>query len=150
MNDDILGGVRLRLATQSFAVLSTRGSDGAPHSTIVCFASADEGRTLLFVTPRSTRKFANILASPEVTLMVDDRTLFLGDLKDIWGIEARGPVEVVDDESSAYRQVFLAKFPDMADFVMASSSALCRLRVRSYDVVHRFQEVMRVSPEEQP
>ncbi len=148
MNSEMLRSeIKNLLEGQSFAVLSTRSDQEAPHSTIVCFVSADELETLVFATPRTTRKFANLVARPETTLFIDDRTQFLGNLKDIWAIEARGLFrEASADESSAYRALFLNKYPDLKDFVDAASSALCLLDVRSYDVVHQFQDVMRYLP----
>ena len=145
------GGLRLalkiRLEEQPFAVLSTHGHAGTPHATIVCFVTADDLHSLVFVTPRSTRKFALLRERPEAALFVDDRTLDVSDLKDIYGIEARGPVrELAPDEIPAYRELFLRKYPDLTDFADATGSAWCLLEVDSYDVVHRFQEVLRYSP----
>ncbi len=148
MNSETLRSAIInRLESQSFAILSTRGNQDAPHSTIVCFASADELETLIFFTPRASRKFANLIDRPETTLFIDDRSLFMGNLKDIWGIEARGRFrEATAEESPAYRGLFLNKYPDLIDFVDAKSAALCLLDVQSYDAVHHFQDVMRYFP----
>ena len=121
MNREMLGAeIKKHLESQSFAVLSTRSENEAPHSTIVCFVSADDLETLVFVTPRTTRKFANLIVRPEATLFIDDRSSFMGNLKDIWAIEARGIFrEASVDESKAYGRLFLNKYPDLADFAAA-------------------------------
>ena len=74
---------------QLFAVLATRGG-GAPHLNIVCFAPADELRTILFATPRQSLKFANLQSQPEASLFVDNRSNRLQDLQEVYGVEIAG------------------------------------------------------------
>jgi hypothetical protein len=84
-------------------------------------------------------------------MFIDDRTLYLGDLTDIWGIEARGRFhEASPPEIDGYRNIFMKKYPALGEFSTASSSAWCVLEVQSYDVVHRFQEVERFYPGGEP
>jgi uncharacterized protein YhbP (UPF0306 family) len=149
MKPDELGeGMRLRLDEQSFAVLSTLDAVGLPHSTIVCFCAADHLATLAFVTPRTTRKFENLRLHPDAALFIDDRSNSMADIKNIWGIEARGRVRVASDlETPAYRDLFLTKYPTMEDFILADSSAICLLEVEKYDIVNRFQDVTHYVPD---
>lgn len=140
------------LAGQLFAVLATHG-DRAPHLNIVSFAPADELATVLFATPRQTRKFANLLARSEVSLFVDNRSNRARDLEEVFGIEISGVArEVSREEPSAaagaaaaarhYREIYLARFPELEDFVDSPGTALVAVSVRRYDVVHRFQDVV--------
>lgn len=146
--DEIGEGMKIRLDRQTFAVLSTLDAAGLPHSTIVCFCTADHLATLAFVTPRTTRKFENLLLRPDATLFIDDRSNSMADIKSIWGIEATGRVrEASDLERPAYRDLFMAKYPTMEEFIQADSSAICLLEVGKYDIVHRFQDVTQFVPE---
>lgn len=145
--EELKRGIRQRLQSQSFAILSTMNENNPPHSTIVCFVHADDLSTLIFVTPSSTRKFANLIRNPQATLFIDDRTPYLSDLKDIWAIEAGGRVKIPEDrERQSYLDLFLRKYPDLSDFADSGSSALCLIEVESYDVVRRFQDVFRFVP----
>lgn len=145
--EELKRGIRQRLDSQSFAILSTRNENNPPHSAIVCFVHADDLSTLIFVTPRSSRKFANLISHPQVTLFIDDRTPFLSDLNDIWGIEAKGHFKIPEDrEKPGYMDQFLRKYPDLSNFADSSSSAWCLIEVESYDVVRSFQDVFRFVP----
>ena len=61
------------LAEPNVAVLATVDAKGNPHAAPVWFIY--DGRTIVVSTTRSSKKFANILANPAVTLVVDRRTL---------------------------------------------------------------------------
>jgi uncharacterized protein YhbP (UPF0306 family) len=144
---ELRSGIKFRLENQNFAILSSVTSVGTIHSTIVCFVAADDLSTLVFVTPRASRKFTNLQNNPEAALFIDDRSLYLGELRDVWGVEARGRVRVAGkNEAGLYQEIYLAKYPDLADFAGAESSAWCLMDVDIYDVVHRFQDVMRYVP----
>jgi hypothetical protein len=47
--------VRSIPGTQLYGILSTQGEAGAPHASIIAFASADALGSLVFATPRTTR-----------------------------------------------------------------------------------------------
>ena len=134
---------------QLFAVLSTHGKEGPPHSTIVCFVAADQLRSIIFVTPVSSRKYLLLKERPEAAIFFDDRRGEMSVLKDIRGVEARGAVSELQAESvGIYRSIFLRKYPDLKSFVDAQSTAWFCLKVECYDLVHRFQDVLQYRPED--
>ena len=123
-------------------MLATAGEQ-APHLNIVSFAAADELRTILFATPRQTQKYANLRARPQVALFVDNRTNRLRDLEQVHGVEIAGAAEeAADGPAERYRELYLSRFPELEDFLGSPGTALMAVRVRRYDVVHRFQEVV--------
>jgi len=129
-------------AEQLFAVLATEGRR-APHLNIVSFAPADELRTILFATPRQSQKFANLRRHPEVALFVDNRSNRLQDLQEVYGVEISGTAaEAAGPEEPRYRELYLARFPALEEFLGSPGTAFMAVRVRRYDVVHRFQEVV--------
>ncbi len=135
--------VRTILGTQLYGVLSTQGEAGAPHASIIAFASADALGSLVFVTPRNTRKFTYLTARPEVAFFIDDRRPEPDELMQVTGIEARGAVtELTGDERATYRALYLARHSAMASFIDAPGSALMRMTVDRYDVVDHFQHVL--------
>lgn len=147
--DDIRGELKTALGRQLFAVLSTHGENGPPHSTIVCFRAADDLASILFVTPRTTRKYTLLQERPEATLFFDDRRDDLAELHEIRGIEARGRAEELDSHDlGLYGPLFMRKYPNMKSFVEAPSSAWFLLSVKSYDMVWRFQQVLQYRPGE--
>ena len=67
--DRITSQIRNLLSSQKLAVLSTH-SNGAPYASLVAYTADDALDFLLFATPRTTRKFANLSAEPRVALLV--------------------------------------------------------------------------------
>lgn len=131
---ELLGG-------QLFGILSTRGTE-RPHSVIVSFVSANHLKEIIFVTPRQTRKYEDILADGHVSLFVDNRTNTITDLQTLVGVEARGIAAPVEpDGAGVYRQLYLAKYPDMKDFIDSPSSVLMKITVARYEMIRHFQNV---------
>ena len=132
--------IRKLLWDQLFGVLATSGS-GRPHTSIVAYAAADDLHAIVFATPRGTRKFENLKKAGWVSLFVDNRTNNGDDLFEIFGIEARGPAsELLGEERRSYESLYRARHPLLSGF--AEGSAMIKIEVRRYDVVHRFQEVL--------
>ena len=127
--------------SQRLAVLSTH-RDGQPHGSLVAFAATDDLREIVFATTRATRKFGNIEKDPRVALLVDNRTNDPADLRDAMAVTAVGEAtEAGLAEGERLRPLYLGKHPYLVDFVRSPSCALVRVRVRSYRVVLRFQDV---------
>ena len=140
---DLKTAVKKLLAQQLYGVLATQGEGGVPHLSIVGFVSADDLRSLVFVTPRNTRKYSFIAARPEVAFFVDDRRERVEDLMQVIGVESHGTArELAPERCEQYRALFMAKYPEMGDFVTAPGSAIVRIEVSRYDVVDHFQHVL--------
>ncbi len=140
-SDELWKMVTELFSEQLFAVLSTR-SDQELHSVLVAFAPSDDLREIVFVTPRHTRKFENISKHNYVSLFADNRSNDITDLQRLLGVEARGTVkEMESDQRTDYRQLFVSKYPKLNWFVDSPGSAIMRLSVQRYDVVHHFQNV---------
>jgi nitroimidazol reductase NimA-like FMN-containing flavoprotein (pyridoxamine 5'-phosphate oxidase superfamily) len=144
--DELYAVLRHIFAEQRYGILATNG-ELYPHTTIVCYVPADNLSTLLFVTPRPSRKFQFLLEQPHASLFVDNRSDDPQDLHEAYGIEARGTaVQVEDSQRATYRSVYLAKYPELDSFVDAESNAFFCLAVERYDIVHDFQTVIQLNP----
>ena len=142
-HDELRTRIKLVLASQLYGVLSTQGEDGLPHASIIAFASADDLCSIVFATPKNTRKHRNMLARAGVAFFIDDRRENREELMQVVGIEATGQAaEMTGDQRQTYRSILLAKHPQMAGFVDSPSSALIRIAVKAYDMVDHFQHVL--------
>ncbi len=142
--------VKKLMARQLYGVLATQAESGVPHMSIVAFVSADNLQSLVFVTPRNSRKYSFLLAQPEVAFFVDDRRERVEDLMQVSGVEAHGTARELSAGSRGhYRALFLAKYPEMLEFVDAPGSAMVRIEAQRYDVVNHFQHllVLRTGPQ---
>jgi heme iron utilization protein len=132
---------------QRFAVLATQ-SDEQPYTNLVAFAEFGDLRNILFVTSRNTRKYANAQASNKVALLVDSRKNQASDLCNAVAITALGTVaEVGADDKEILSQIYLAKHPQLKEFIQKPLNALVQVTITEY-IVATFEGVRRVSIEE--
>jgi nitroimidazol reductase NimA-like FMN-containing flavoprotein (pyridoxamine 5'-phosphate oxidase superfamily) len=130
------------LASQRLAVLATREEDGHPYANLMAFTVSEDLKTLLFVTGRATRKYENLCAEPRVALLIDNRSHAASDVHEAAAATVLGDAEEVrGEERDRLLPIYLARHPHLEDFASSPSCALFRVRVRSYYLVRRFQQV---------
>jgi len=128
--------------SQYFSVLATQ-SEGRLHTSLVAFAATEDLGALLFATPKATRKFHYLTAHPEVSIFVDNRSNDVADLYRVTGVTISGTAEVPSGfDREEMLRLYLRKHPQMEEFARSPNSALVRVKVRKYDVVTEFQNVM--------
>ena len=137
---------RMRLAelfrTQNLAALSTHQA-GQPYASLVAFYAADDLRHIYFVTPKTTRKYANITADNRVAVMVNSSTNQASDFHQAISVTAVGKAdEVAKSNRDLISKQYLAKHPHLEEFVRSPSCALLQVAVNSYYMVKNFQNVM--------
>jgi nitroimidazol reductase NimA-like FMN-containing flavoprotein (pyridoxamine 5'-phosphate oxidase superfamily) len=131
--------LRKLLASQRLCVLATQG-EGQPYSALVAFAETDDLRHMLFATFRGTRKYANLRADPRVALLIDSRSNQASDFQDAVAVTVLGRAEEVHgNERTRLTRHYLAKHPQLAEFVSAPECALLRVDVSDHFVA-RFSE----------
>jgi len=132
-------------SSQPLAVLATQ-FDGQPYGNLVAFAVTEDLKGLLFATVRNTRKFANITKDPRVAMVMDSRTNQRIDFQRAVAVTATGIVEEVESaERDHLLKLYLLKHPHLKKFVKSPNSVLLRVKVDSYYVVRRFQNVIVLS-----
>jgi hypothetical protein len=112
---------------------------------LVAFYAADDLKHICFVTPKTTRKFANLTADNRVAVMVNSSINQASDFHNAISVTAVGRGEVVNDsDKDALLNLYLAKHPYLEDFARAPSCALVRISVKTYYLVKNFQNVMEI------
>ena len=137
---------RQRLAelfrSQNLATLATH-NDGQPYASLVAFYAADDLKHIYFVTPKTTRKFANLNADSRVAVMVNSSTNQASDFHRAISVTAVGSAEEVEgSEKEPNLNRYLVKHPHLEDFVCSPTCALVRISVKTYYLVKNFQNVM--------
>ena len=137
---------RQRLAelfrSQNLATLATH-NDGQPYASLVAYYAADDLKHIYFVTPTTTRKFANLTADNRAAVMVNSSTNQASDFHEAISVTAVGKAkEVAGADKEIILGQYLAKHPHLEDFVRSPTCALVRVVVDSYYMVKNFQNVM--------
>lgn len=129
------------LSEQLFAILSTQGDRGS-HLVIVSFVVTKHLREILFITPRQTRKYENLLHNGQISLYVDNRSNDIRDLQRLTGIEIEGnATEVKEEDRGQYKEFYMAKYPYLKDFADSPTSAFIKVDVSRYEIINHFQNV---------
>ena len=134
--------LRRLLTSQHLAVLAT-AQDGIPYTSLVAFVASDDLRQLAFVTSRATTKYRNMVETPGVSLLIDSRTHSVEDFTDAAAVTVLGRATEVDEaQAPGLLAGFLGKHPYLGSFVQAPTTALCAVKVETYTLVTRFQQVV--------
>jgi heme iron utilization protein len=141
---ETLAVIRNLLESQKLAVLSTQ-NHGQPYCNLIALAATGDLRHLLFATTRATRKYANLMADSRVAVLVDNRRNDASDFAAAAALTALGKAwEVQGAERQQLLTVYLEKHPNLEEFVTGPNCALLRIKVDTYIVVTRFQEVREI------
>ena len=128
--------------SQSLAALSTH-HDGQPYASLVAFYADEDLKHIYFVTPKTTRKYANLTADNRVAIMVNSATNQIADFHRAISVTAVGKAkDVADADKERILTQYLAKHPYLEDFVRSPTCALVGVAVESYFMVKNFQHVM--------
>lgn len=127
---------------QLLAVLATQ-RQGQPYASLIAFAHADDLASLVFATPNTTRKFANLMADPRVSLLVDNRGNTGDDFQRASAVTIVGEAHQMNkEESSRYKSLYLKRHPHLEKFFNATTTAFIKVSVKHYILVSQFQQVM--------
>ncbi|KAF0181020.1 MAG: pyridoxamine 5'-phosphate oxidase-like FMN-binding protein [Nitrospirae bacterium] len=141
-NAALPGRLRELNARQRSAVLATSKGD-YPYTSLVGFALTQNLKGALFLTPKNTLKYRNLMASPHVALLIDNRTNTTLDLLDAEAVTLIGTARALrkgkrKDELTAH---FLRKHPNLQSFAETPTTALVLIEAERYIHVSRFQAV---------
>ena len=129
------------------AVLAT-AHDNIPYTSLVAYAFDHQVKVFLFLTPRKTTKYLNILMNPNVSLLIDtrentDRDYLSGEAFTVIG-------KAVALRASKRRErllkTFLNKHRKLAGFSKERSTAIIAVDIQRCFKVTKFQEVFQYIP----
>ena len=127
--------------SQNLAALSTH-NDGQPYASLVAFHASEDLRHLYFVTPTTTRKFANLTADNRVAVLVNSSINQASDFHRAVSVTAVGKAKVIAGaDKDLILEEYLSKHPHLDEFVRSPSCALVKVTVHSYYMVKNFQNV---------
>ena len=140
--EDIQKQISDLFASQNLAVLATHNK-GQPYTSLVAFVATEDLKHLYFVTPRTTRKFANLSADGRVSVLINSSTNQRSDFHQAISVTAVGVAEDIEGaERERWLPIYLAKHPYLEEFARSPTCALVRVTAKSYYLVRNFQIVM--------
>lgn len=132
---------------QRIGVLSTQKRN-RPYASLVAFAVTDDLKNFVFATPRTTRKYSNIVASSRAALLIDNRSNRISDFRKAMGVTAVGSVrELRKAKTSRLIKLYLDKHGHLREFIQSPTCAVLCLEANTLHVVDRFQHVVELHPD---
>jgi len=123
------------LAEKDLAVLATCPAQAAaPHCSLMAYVLDQDRRHLLLVTPKKSRKYENLQANPQASLLVDTRESHPREAVQaltVAAVLAQTPAETLP----ALLEAFLARHPRLSAFARRPDAALIRLRMTSFQLL---------------
>lgn len=130
------------LETQKYAVLAT-DNHGQPYTSLMAFSVTEDLQSFILMTERGRLKYENLMANPRVAIMIDNRENLGSDLEEAMAVTAQGLAEeIAGNARDEWRAFCLVRHPALQAFADSPGCALIRIKVTSYVIVRRFQEVI--------
>ena len=132
--------------SQNLAVLATQ-REGQPYCNLVAFAATTDLKYVAFATPKSSRKYENILRDDRISMLVNNAKGEDTDFQEAVAATVVGRAEDTPKrDGNPLLELYLQKHPKLREFVHSPDSALMRVTVDVYIVVSNFQEVTEIRP----
>lgn len=127
---------------QRIGVLSTQKRN-RPYASLVAFAVTDDFKSFIFATPRTTRKYSNIIVSNRAALLIDNRSNRMSDFRRAMAVTAVGTVcELQKSEKNRLICLYKEKHSHLKDFIKSPTCAVLCLEAETLHIVDRFQHVV--------
>lgn len=126
--------------TQRLTVLATQ-EPGHPYLSLMAYILTDDLKYLVAATKRGTRKYSNIIKTPGVAFLVDNRTNQGSDFRNTLAVTGIGTAEEIKGpEKESLIKRFLETHPELDAFVRSPECALIKIKIDKYVIIHHFQE----------
>lgn len=146
MQSDARADLRRLLVGQKLGVLATR-EPRSTYQSLVAFAVAEDLQHVYFATGVDTRKYANLVRFPEVSMLFDNRKNTAADFDRGIAVTALGRVgEVKARSGKEVLRLYLGKHPALEGFVRSPSCRMFQLKVQTYIMVSKFRQVRIIQP----
>jgi hypothetical protein len=137
--------------TQGHLVLATCAPgepNCAPHASLMAYCPSPEGREFWLATLKDTRKFANLMANPRASLLLDDRQGGSPSL----ALTVEAELSAFADRLSevAARRALLNRHPALEDLLALDGALVLRLVGLRYQLLNGLTDVFTWSPAEKP
>ncbi len=111
--------------SQRFCALATCGCDaggeGGPHVSLMAYAAPADASAFWMASPPDTRKVRNLAASPQASLLVEDRARGLA-----LTVTARCEPFATAAEEATARATLTARHPELAVFLAGRATLMLR------------------------
>jgi heme iron utilization protein len=124
------------------AVLATT-ADGQPYTSLVAYALTPDIQGVVFITPKATRKYRNILKNSHVSLLIDTRTNTPKDYMKAESVTILGNARPIrrGKTRTTFAEIFLKKHPKLEEIIHSRETAVIFIKITKCIHVAKFQSI---------
>jgi len=113
-------------------------SDGKPHCSLMSYISDEEGHEIYLISHKQTKKYANLMENPTISLLIDTRE------EERWqkriyikALTLSGEFQTINDlgKKDFIRSKFLKKHPHLSDFLNDPGAEIFSIRIKSFQLL---------------
>jgi len=141
----VLNKIKALFESEALAVLATQ-KDLQPYASLLAFSVDETLEQIFFLTPSTTRKYKNLMASPRVALLIHNSRNQAEDIHNAIAITATGIAsEISGSKRNTPQAEFLKQHPHLEEFATDPTTAMFSVKVSQYFLVSRFQKVVEIN-----
>jgi heme iron utilization protein len=127
--------------TQKLAALATQ-EPGHPYISLMAFVITDDLNYMIIATKKDTRKYFNMVNTPGVAFLIDNRAEEGNDFQNTLSVTGIGNVsETKGIEKESLMTLFVEKHSQLEPFVRSEGCALLKIKIEKFIIISQFQEV---------
>lgn len=127
---------------QKFGILSSLDAFNKIDSNLISFAVSKDLKSLIFYTPKTSKKYKRISENDNVCLYINNTTNKGQDISNALGVSISGSYNSDPVNLSKLSELYAAKLPFMMSFVRSKSFTPIVISINTIEVTLRFQEVI--------
>jgi uncharacterized protein YhbP (UPF0306 family) len=113
-------------------------SEGKPHCSLMFYISDEEEYEIYLISHKQTKKYANLMENPTVSLLIDTREEEIGQRRVyIKALTVRGEFQTIKDpdKKDIIRVKFLERHPHLADFLNDPGAEIFSIKIKSFQLL---------------
>ena len=112
-----------------------------PHCSLMAYCADEEGRTLYLASHTETKKYANVMENPLVSLLIDTREQGKG-RPAIQALTVSGEFHAITDpaEQERARTRFVRKHPHLREFVDEPGVEIFAIKITAFQLLDGIQD----------
>jgi nitroimidazol reductase NimA-like FMN-containing flavoprotein (pyridoxamine 5'-phosphate oxidase superfamily) len=113
-------------------------SEGKPHCSLMSYISDEAGDEIYMISHKQTKKYANLMENPFVSLLIDTREKEKGQRRiDIKALTVIGEFQTINDpaKKDLIREKFLETHPHLGIFLNDAGAELFSIKIKSFQLL---------------
>ena len=113
-------------------------SRGKPHCSLMSYLSDEKCQKIYMISQKQTKKYANLMENPAVSLLIDTREEERGEKRiHIKALTVSGEFQVIKDpkKKDLIRTKFLKRHPHLTDFLKDPLADIFSIRIKSFQLL---------------